>query len=155
MLDIVASYHCMQLQGKLMIQTQNGKKLHFGHNLSPLGPNCATIFFFSKIWFHQSLDIMVSYHHVKKSEKPTIQSREDLVTDRRTDRRTDESDFIGRCLTDVERQDQVQTLTSLIFYRKIITLCKQWSCIFRYRINNRSRIFSPVFKTETIFSKKL
>ena len=30
MLDIVASYHCMQFQGKLMIQTQeNGKKPHF------------------------------------------------------------------------------------------------------------------------------
>ena len=40
MLDIVASYHCIQLQGKLMIQTQeNGTKTHFGHDLGPLGPN--------------------------------------------------------------------------------------------------------------------
>ena len=31
MLDIVASYHCIQFQGKLMIQTQeNGKKPFFG-----------------------------------------------------------------------------------------------------------------------------
>ena len=31
------------------------------------------------------------------------QSWENLVTDERTDRRTDESDFIGRCATNVER----------------------------------------------------
>ena len=33
-----------------------------------------------------------------------IRSWENLVTDRRTDRRTDKSDFIGRCPTNVERQ---------------------------------------------------
>ena len=32
-----------------------------------------------------------------------IQSRENLVTDGRTDGQTDESDFIGRCPTNVER----------------------------------------------------
>ena len=31
MLDIVTSFHCMQFQGRLMIQTQdNGEKTHFG-----------------------------------------------------------------------------------------------------------------------------
>ena len=40
MLDIVASYHCMQFQGKRMIQTQeNGEKPHFRPNLGSLGLN--------------------------------------------------------------------------------------------------------------------
>ena len=64
MLDIVASYHCVQFQGKLMTQTQeNSEKPHFGPDLGPLGPNSGRqiLFFFSKIWLRKSLDIMASY----------------------------------------------------------------------------------------------
>ena len=40
MLDIVASYHRIQFQGKLMIQTQeNDEKPYFGLDLIPLGQN--------------------------------------------------------------------------------------------------------------------
>ena len=40
MLGIVANYHPMQLQGKLMIQTQNNdKKSNFGPDLGLLGIN--------------------------------------------------------------------------------------------------------------------
>ena len=40
MLKIVASYHCMQFQGKQMNQTwENGKKPSFGPNFGPIGPN--------------------------------------------------------------------------------------------------------------------
>ena len=47
MLDIIASYHHIQVQGKLMIQTQeNGEKLHFGPDLGPLGPNSYLQFHF-------------------------------------------------------------------------------------------------------------
>ena len=60
-------------------------------------------FFFSKIWLRHSLDVMVSYHHVQYQEKLMIRSWENLVTNRRTERRTDKSDFIGRCPTNVER----------------------------------------------------
>ena len=56
-------------------------------------------FFFSKTWLRQSLDIMVSYHHVQYQEKLMIQSWENLVTDRQMD----ENDFIGHCPTNVER----------------------------------------------------
>ena len=38
---------------------QNGKKPHFRPKLGPLGRQI-----FLKIWLRQSLDIMVSYHHV-------------------------------------------------------------------------------------------
>ena len=64
-------------------------------------------FFFSKIWLRHSLDVMVSYHHVQYQKKLMIRSWENLVTDRRTDRRTDKSDFIGRCPTNVERPKTV------------------------------------------------
>ena len=69
------------------------------------GPKFGSPSFFSKIWFCQSLDVMVSYQHVKYQKKLIIQSWENLVTDgrtdqqkdRRTDRQTDESDFMGPC----------------------------------------------------------
>ena len=75
MLDIVASYDCMQFQGKLLMQTQeNDGKPHSGHDLGPLGPNLGCKHFFSKIWPRQSPDIMVNYHHVQYQKKPTFQS---------------------------------------------------------------------------------
>ena len=50
MLDIVASYHCMQLQREHMIQIQeNGEKPHFVHDLVTLAPNSGRQFFFQKI----------------------------------------------------------------------------------------------------------
>ena len=88
-LDIIASYNSMQFQGKLMIQTQeNDKEPHFGPNLGSLDPNSSHQFFFSKIWLCQSLDIMVSSHHVQYQKKLMIQSLENLVTDGQTDRQT-------------------------------------------------------------------
>ena len=65
-LDIITSYYHIQFQGKRMIQTQeNGEKPCLGPDLGTLGPNSGHQFFFLKIWLRQSLDIMVSYHHVK------------------------------------------------------------------------------------------
>ena len=49
MLNTVASYHRIQFQGKLIIQTQeNGKKPHFVPDFSPLSPNTGCQFFFHK-----------------------------------------------------------------------------------------------------------
>ena len=40
MLDIVASYHCIQFQGEIMIHTkENGQKPHFRPDLDLLGQN--------------------------------------------------------------------------------------------------------------------
>ena len=84
MLDIAASYYCMQFQGNRMIQTQlNGEKTHFVPDLGPLGPNSSRHFFSSKIWLCWSLDIMVKYHHVQYQKKTMIQSLENLVIDGR------------------------------------------------------------------------
>ena len=77
MLDIVASYHFMQLQGKLIKLTEeNSKKPIFGPILVHLAQNSGHQFFFlfSKIWLRQSLDIMVNYHHVQSQKQLMIQS---------------------------------------------------------------------------------
>ena len=52
MLDIVASYHCIQFQGKLTIQTQeNVQKPHFGPDLGLLAEIRAAKLFFQKSGF--------------------------------------------------------------------------------------------------------
>ena len=73
MLHIVASYHRMQFQGKLMIQTQeNGEKPYFGPNLGPWAQIPAVKYFFSqKSRYHGQLS---SCHHVQHLEKLMIQS---------------------------------------------------------------------------------
>ena len=49
MLDIVASYHHIKFQGKVMFQTQeNGKKLYLGPDFGPLHPNSDNQHFFQK-----------------------------------------------------------------------------------------------------------
>ena len=52
-LDIVASYHCMQYQGKLMNQIwENGKKPSFGTNFGPFGLNLGPKYFFHKFYLY-------------------------------------------------------------------------------------------------------
>ena len=51
MLDIVASYHCMQLQGKYIQTQENGKKPHLGPDLGPLGTNLSHQIFVQKSGF--------------------------------------------------------------------------------------------------------
>ena len=72
---------------------ENGKKPSFVPDFGPFCLNSGRQFFLSKIWLRQSLDIMVSYHHVQHQKKLMIQSWENLVTDGQTDK----SDVIGRC----------------------------------------------------------
>ena len=72
-----------------------------GQILTPLAQIRVTKISFSWIWLRQSLNTMVSYHHVQYQKKLLIQSWEKLVTDGQME--TEESDFIERCLTNVER----------------------------------------------------
>ena len=60
----------------------------FGPDLIPLDLNSGRHIFFSKIWLPQPLDIVVSNDHVQYQKKLMIQSSENLVTDRWTDRWT-------------------------------------------------------------------
>ena len=67
MLNMVASYHCIQFQRKPMIQTQeNGKKLHFGTDLGPLDP----ISFIKLVVRHCSK--LSSYAIETKSSEPNL-----------------------------------------------------------------------------------
>ena len=85
----------MQFQGKLMKQTlENDKRPSLGTDFGTFGPNSSRhfFFFFSKICLRQSVDIMVSYHHVqyqKKTNDPILRKLSDGRKDVRTEGRTD------------------------------------------------------------------
>ena len=81
----------------------------------------AANFFSSKIWLCQSLDTMVSYHHVQyqkniRNINITIVEKTKL-SDGRADGQTKESDFIGRCPTHVERPKENCRLRLNTYYR--------------------------------------
>ena len=60
MLYILASFHCMQFQGKLMNQTwENGKKPSLG--LGSLWPKFGPKIFLNGFYLYQMLDIVASY----------------------------------------------------------------------------------------------
>ena len=66
MLEIVASYHCIQFQEKLTSQNwKNGKKPSFGTDFGHFGPNLGTKFFY----LYYMLDIVASYHCMQLQEK--------------------------------------------------------------------------------------
>ena len=100
MLGIVGNYHCMQFQGKLMSRIwENSKKPSFGPDFGPFGPNLGlffSFFCFSKIWLRQS-------HHGQLSSCTISEKPNNPIIRNFSDRQTDESDFIGRCSTNVER----------------------------------------------------
>ena len=88
MLDIVASYHRMQFQRKLMTQTQeNGDKPHFVPDLGPFSPNSGCQFFF------KNLALSVTRYHGQVSSCTISEKTSDSIlrksSDRRTDGRTD------------------------------------------------------------------
>ena len=82
------------------------KNLVLGLTLAHLAQIQAANFFLQKSSC-QSLDVMVSYHHVqyqKKTNDPILSKlSSDGQTDGQTDKQTNKSDFIGRCPTNVER----------------------------------------------------
>ena len=89
--------HCCKLPSYAISNKNSWPKLkrmaknpHFESDLGLVGSNLGHqffLFFFSKIWFHQSLDIIANYHHVQYQKKPIIKPRKNLVMDRWTDRR--------------------------------------------------------------------
>ena len=85
-----------------MIQTQeNAKKTHFGPDLGHLNPNSCRHFFF------KNLALSVTRYHGQLSLCTISEKTNDPMlrkfSDGPTDRETDESDFIGHCLTNAER----------------------------------------------------
>ena len=66
-------------------------------------PKFGPPFFFFKNLGASVTRYMVSYNHVQYQKKLKIQSWEILAIDWQTDGQTEESDFIGRCPTNMER----------------------------------------------------
>ena len=131
MLDIVSSYHCMQFQWKIMIQTSNSRnwqKTLFWVWFRLVGPKFGppAKFVFTKIWLHQSVDIMISYHHVQYQKKIMIPSWENIATDGRTGRQTDEISFIGCYPTNVERP-KCKYRTSYRRFKDILYLLRPYA----------------------------
>ena len=101
MLHAFASYHRMQFQWNLIIQTQgNCEEPYFGPDLGLLGLYAANFFF-------RNLASSVARHHDQLSSCAISEETRNPIlkkfSDGRTDWQTDKSDFIGRCPTDVER----------------------------------------------------
>ena len=75
MLDIVASYHCIQFQRKLKNQTwKNGQKHRPGLIFTRFGPNLAQFFF--RFYLYYMLCITASYHCTQFQGKPMNQTWE-------------------------------------------------------------------------------
>ena len=129
--------HCCKLsQYAISRKTKTSKKASFGPNLAHLTQIRAANFFFffsSKIWLRQSLDTIVSYHHVQHQKKLMIQSWENLVTDRRKDRQTDKQiDFIGRCPTIIERSKYKQSCLNRPFQEVFNTCVAKYTSKYCY-----------------------
>ena len=121
MLDIAASYHCMQYQRKRIIQTQDiGEKTHFEHNFGTLRPKSGRDKVFqhflshfikrAKIllnwfFFFKNLALAVTWYHGQLSSCTISEKTNDSIlrkfSDGRTDGRTDES--FHRTLSNAER----------------------------------------------------
>ena len=85
MLDIVASYHSMRLQGKPMIQTQeNGEKPHFGSDLGQLDPTSGCQRFFCK-----NLASLVTKYHCQLLSRTISEISNDPIWRKSSDGRRD------------------------------------------------------------------
>ena len=81
---------------------ENGKKPSFEQNFGPFGQIWAAKNF-SQILLHQSLDIMISYHHVLLSGKiydPILKKFNDGWKDRQTDREVNRQERLDKMLFD-------------------------------------------------------
>ena len=136
MLDIVASYHCMEFHGKLTTQTQeNGKKTNFGPDLDLLGPNSGRHFFF--FFFFKNLDSSITRYQGQLSSYSVSGKTDHPVLRKLSGTRTD-----GHCPTNTERPKwerrestqnwhQVSTLfkyTPLLLEPKLIVYFKEKCC---------------------------
>ena len=81
-------------------------------------PNC-----FLQNLAHQSLDVMVSFHHVQHQKKLSIQSLENLVTDGQTEGQTDGQEWFHTLsdyhwASDKRKNKQLLTFPYIILKKK-------------------------------------
>ena len=93
MLDIIASYQCMQFQGKIMNQTwENGKKPSLRPDFVQISPNSGRHFFFFFFFFKNLASSIIGYHGQLSSCKITEKANDPILrklSDGRTDGQTD------------------------------------------------------------------
>ena len=145
-----------------MIQTkENGQNVHFGPDLGPLGPSSSCQFFPPKIWLCQSIDIMVSYHHVPYQKKLMTQSWENLVTDEWTDRQIDESDFLIKLISNLSILWMLKLLPLLNNFKWLKLLKKgfidfiAWFHIFQHTLWKPIAVSRANFRLKSIWETKL
>ena len=84
MLDIVGSYHCMQFQGKPIIQTQeDGEKLYFGPVGRKFGAAIFFVFFLFFVFFQKFG--FVSRDHGRLSSCTISEKTNDLILKKLSD----------------------------------------------------------------------
>ena len=117
----------------------------------------AIIFF---IWICQSLDVMVCYHHVKKSissEKtndPILRKCSDRQTHRQTDGQTDK--WFHRILSDWHWVSNswfasIRKLAMLIFLRILMSLTVPCICFINPKINRYFTVYNPFTEWQKFF----
>ena len=118
MLEIVASHHFMQFQGKLMNQSSENdkKKIVLGLTLAHLTQIRTPKFFF------KNLASSVTRYHGQLSSCTISEKTNDPILRKLSDGQTDESDFIGRCPTNVERP--IREINLLINMQINISSCR-------------------------------
>ena len=85
MLHVLASYHCMQFQRKIINQTwEYCKKISFEAGFGPFEQNSGREICFFNIWLRQSPDIMVSLCAISEKASDSVLR---ICSDGRTDAR--------------------------------------------------------------------
>ena len=131
MLDIVASNHCMQFQGKLMNETwENGKKCSFNRDFVPFGPNSGCHFFFSKTRCHGFFSKTRSSCTISEKTNYLILRK---LSDGRTERQTDRQEWFRwyeavRLTSSVQNLKLEEDKITWIIWTSIFcpTLCNQY-----------------------------
>ena len=104
MLDIIASHHGMEFQGKLMNQTwENGKKPKFGPDFGPFGTNSGRQLFFF-FFFLKNKAPSVTRSHAQVSSRTISGKTNDPILGKLSDGRTD-----GRTEGRMDRRTDRQT----------------------------------------------
>ena len=94
--ESMITHQCAKNQKKLMIKSrENPEKPYFWAILGPFYPKFAKNFFFLKIGLRHIWGFMVTHLCAKNQKKLMNQSWENLITDERTNGRTNTGQFIG------------------------------------------------------------
>ena len=124
-------------------------------------------FFFSKIWLHQSLHIMVSYHHLQYQKKLMTQSWQNLVTNGQMDRQRVQRDLIEPVQLRSSNQKLVKLRTKchilVLYWLKLLQLRTKFLMILNILIlknlvraeNFAARLKHADLENKTDFDNKL